>query len=233
MADKKAKRPSFTTPKGTFKYPRLNEPDFGNDKFPKPEGAFKLKLVMPKADAEVLIEKLQPMYDEAMAEAKAKFKELKPETRKKLKEVTENALFTELLDPETEEATGDVEFSFAMTHSGKDKKTDKVWKRYVAIFDAKGLRMKPAPQIWGGTVGKVSFTPSPYFVPGTGAAGLKLNLNAVQVIDLVSNGERSAEGYGFGAEEGYEFEAPAKEETFSDTSDNEATTAEDDGSADF
>jgi hypothetical protein len=62
------------------------------------------------------------------------------------------------------------------------------------------------PNIWGGSEGKVSFAVSSYFIPGTAAAGLKLMLNGVQIIDLVSNGSRSADSHGFGEEEGYGYD---------------------------
>lgn len=114
--------------------------------------------------------------------------------------------------------------------SGKNK--GRKWVSRPGIFDAKGKRlvrpifmemvdselkgdtllMKAGPAIWGGSVGKVSYevgvdveTGEPgYFIPGTGAAGLSLRLKAVQVLKLVSGGDRDASGYGFGVEEGYE-----------------------------
>lgn len=40
------KRPTYTTPTGTFKYPALTKPDYGNEKFPKPDGEFKTRVIM-------------------------------------------------------------------------------------------------------------------------------------------------------------------------------------------
>jgi len=56
--------------------------------------------------------------------------------------------------------------------------------------------------VWGGTVGKVSYVIVPWYVPSLGF-GVRLQIEAVQVINLVTRGERSAEAYGFSAEEGY------------------------------
>lgn len=206
MADKKFKLPSFTSPRGTFRYPALSKPDYGTESFPKPDGEFKVTLILSQAAAEPLIAKLKPIYDAAIEGGKEKFKDLKIEARKKLKEVTEQPLFAEEYDKETEEPTGNVLFTFKMAASGTSKKDGSRWSRKPAIFDAKGkpLTGSNIPDIWGGTEGKVSFEASPYFIPGTALAGLKLRLQAVQVIDLVSGGQRNAGAYGFGEEDGFE-----------------------------
>src|SRR6202035_5432901 len=80
------------------------------------------------------------------------------------------------------------------------------WSRRPAIFDAKGTSLKNCPTIWGGTVGKVGFSvvEGGYFIPGTGAVGLKLGLEGVQIIDLRSGAARTAAQMGFDAEEGFD-----------------------------
>jgi len=251
LAEKKKARPTLTSPKGTFKYPRLNEPDFGNDKYPKKDGEFSVSIVMPRADADAFIatkfkalegKSLADLHAEAMAAGKAEFAKFKKDRREKLKSVTENPIYAVEYNQETDEETGNVIFKFAMKYRTavwkNNKKTDQTRTNECVIFDSKGLRMKKAPNIWGGTVGKVSFSPSAYFIEGTAAAGLKLNLNAVQVIELVSNGAKSADQYGFGEEEGYTYEEPAAEQAdefgseASNTPAEEGATA-DDGSSDF
>jgi len=212
MADKKPQNFKATTPRGVFRYPALDKPDFGNEKFPKPNGVYKVQLILSEADAEPLIAKLKPIYDQAIADGEVEFKGLKVEARKKLKELTQNDLYAIEYDKDTEEPTGNLIFKFDMTASGENKKKEK-WSRKPAIFDAKGKPMLKVPQVWGGTEGKVSFEASPYFIPGTGSAGLKLRLNAVQIIELVSGGQRSSSDYGFDEEEGYE----ASDEQASDT----------------
>lgn len=186
-------------------------------------------------EAKAFIKELTPHYQAAMAEASEKFKELPVGTRKAfekkgIKGPQENPLFSEIYDKETEEATGEIFFKFAMKASGVSKKTNKPWSRKPTIFDAKGKRMVKLPAIWGGTIGRVAFEPGPYFIPGTAAAGLKLNLVGAQVIDLVAGGERSAKDLGFGEEEGYEHSDT--DGPFEDASGDEKT-ADDDGSGDF
>ena len=201
---KRTSAPQFTSFKGTFKYPKLNEPD---TKF-KAEGEYSVKLIGNSSDATVqaLIAKLRPMHEAAVARGKAMIK--------KGKSLSVNPLYNEVFDETTEEPTGEIEFTFKMGASGTYKngpKAGQTWTRKPGLFDAKGNAMSNAPSIWGGTVGKVSFevgvdreSGEPgYFVPGTGTAGLSLRLLAVQVIDLVSGGQRTAAGYGFGEEEGY------------------------------
>lgn len=239
MADtKKSKRPpkiKGTSPVGVFAWPKINKPDFGNEDYPKPAGEFSVVLVMDKDTPEfsAFVEKYQPMHDKAVAKAKTLFKDLKPETRKKLEKkggVTVNDLYTELLDENTEEPTGKVKIKFAMTASGERKSDGTKWFARPAAFDAKGQPIplffkapgkphdgKPipsAPQIWNGTQGRVAFavgvhddgTPG-YFISGTGAAGLKLGLEAVKVLVLKSGGDRDASSYGFdGEDEGYAFD---------------------------
>ncbi|UHX60257.1 single-stranded DNA-binding protein [Ralstonia phage vRsoP-WF2] len=204
MAEKKQRNPSFTSPRGIARYPALNKPDYGNEQFPKPDGEYKVQLILSEAEAQPLIEKLQPLYDAAIEEGKAKFKELKVEQRKKLGALKENDLYATEYDQETEEPTGNLIFKFTMQAGGKNKKGEP-WSRKPALFDAKGKPLpKNAPAIWGGSEVKVSFEAAPYFIPGTGAAGLKLRLQAAQVLELVTGGQRSADAYGFGAEDGYE-----------------------------
>jgi hypothetical protein len=217
---KKEKLPSFVSPKGVFRYPALTSPDYGTKEFPKADGEYKVQLILTEAEAQPLIEKLQPLFDAAISEGHEKFKELKVEQRKKLGELKVNDIYATEYDQETEDPTGNLIFKFTMKASGKDKKGG-TWERKPALFDAKGTPLKDVKGIWGGTVGKVSFDVSPYFIPGSGAAGIKLRLNAVQVIDLVSGGGRDAEGFGFEKEDGYEAETTESTNEFKDESTDE------------
>jgi hypothetical protein len=219
MSDK-TERPTLklTTPRIRLAWPKLNEPDYGTKDYPKPDGEFSTKGILKLDDpaTRAFIAKLQPFHDQAIELGKAEFAKLKPETRKKLKEVTVNPLYTELLDKETEEPTGDIEFKFAKKASYEAKKGPKAGQRIqtrLAIYDGLGTVIQRVPDIWSGTIAKVSFTATSYFIPGTGAAGVKLNLDAVQIIVLRKGGEKSAAEHGFGKEDdGYAYsegDAPA------------------------
>lgn len=228
----RVKAPTFTTGKGVFKYPKLSAVDFGNKEFPKKDGEYSTGLVA-RADEPWLVDllaKLEPLHQQAIANGETAFKALKAEQRKKLGSLKVNALVTEILDPDTEEPTGEVSFKFSQRASGEyqnGKKTGQFWDTRPTIFgpDAKVLvkgfrfrdredgeeitdvHVKAKPEIWGGTVGKVSFEVGlnkdqepGYFIAGTGTAGLKLSLTAVQVIELVEGGQKDASSYGFGDE---------------------------------
>lgn len=224
MADAN-KRPSFpkvTTPRVTFRYPKLHEPDYGNDNFPKPNGEYSVQAIMQLGDpaTQAFIEQMTPLHDAAVAEAEAEFAKLPKASRVKLKEVSVNPLYTVVYDKETEEETGEIFFKFTMVASGEYKKGPKAgqtWNRKPAIFDARGMKITQVPEVGGGTIGKVSFEARPYFIKGTGAAGLKLALEAAQIIDLKQWGEKDASGYGFGEEEdGYTHAGGFQDETGSD-----------------
>ena len=75
------------------------------------------------------------------------------------------------------------------------------WEQKPVIFDSKGTPFEPDGVIWGGTVAKISFTPSLYSVAAIGT-GISLRLKAVQIIDLVKGGN-SSDTYGFTEEEGH------------------------------
>jgi hypothetical protein len=212
MSDNKKRpaNPKFTTSKGKFKYPRLNEPDMGNDDYPKPNGEYSVQLVQTAEEAKPLIDKLTPLFEKAKEDGAEEFAKLPPAARKKLKDVTVNDFFSTEFDKETEEETGNLIFKFKMTASGVSKKTGKKWSRKPVVFDAKGKPLVNAPSIWGGTIGKVNFEVSPYFIKGTAAVGISLRLQAVQVIELVSGQGRDASDYGFGEEEGYAHEDTAE-----------------------
>lgn len=230
MTEQKQKRElvKVVSPKATFRYPKLSEPDFGNEQYPKPNGEYSVQLLLSAEEAKPLIDKLQPVHDKAVSEGQIGFDNLPVARRKQLKNLSVNPLFTEEFDKETEEPTGNVIFKIKMPASGTYKKTGKPYTRKPVIYDAQGEIVKTVPQIWGGTVGKVSFEAGPYFIIGTGTAGVSFYLNAVQIIELRSGGGGDAASHGFGKEEGFTYEeasTPAQKEGFG--------AAEDDGEEDF
>lgn len=231
MANSKPKAPKITTPKGTFKFPRLNEPD---TKF-KADGEYSVKLILDGEQAEKLIKKLQPYYDEAVKAGEAAYKKLPVKTRKQ-NDFKTVPFYHPVYDDDTEEETGDYEFTFKMKASGENKKTGKRWTMKPVVFDAKGVPLKKVPNVWGGTVGKVSFS-IPYmqddneapgfFTVGVGA-GLSLRLEAVQIIELVSGGgSRNAKDYGFGEEDGFSADDVTDEDDEEDEDEDDTDGSED------
>jgi hypothetical protein len=220
------KRPKFTSPKGTFKFPKLTEPD---TKF-KPEGEYSVKLLLDTDTPECA--KLIRMIDEAAAESLAENKAKAKNVAEAKKWETKSVPYQDVLDEETGEPTGVTEFSFKMTASGTSKKTGKDWTRKPALFDAKGQPIKGSPKIGGGTVGKVSFELMKWGTLQLGAS-VKLALEAAQIIDLKEWGEQSASSFGFGKEEGYEYAADGEFGDETDGFEEKSDDAPQDDNTDF
>lgn len=226
MADNKKKNNNEKFfAKGILKYPRLNAPDYGTDNFPKEGGEYNTKVIISGAELERLQKKMDRIYDEAIAEGKEKF-EKKAVAKRKKTPFAENPYFTPVYN-EDEEETGDFEISVKTKASGVSKKTGKKWSRKVPLYDAKLNKLSPNVNVYGGTVAKVSFTVSPYFVDANHLAGLSLRLEGVQVLELVSGGEASASSLGFEEEDGFEYDGSADEDE-DDVAEDEDDEEEDD-----
>lgn len=187
----KTKRPRFTTPTGIAIYPRLTRPD---TKF-NADGVYQVKLAVDGALAQGMVDQIDEMMKVALTEAKATEAAKDKAKRKTPKQC----------DPPytVDDETGVVTFSFKRKASGINKKTEETWKAKVAIFDAKGKPMAD-PNVGGGTKMKVSYSPTTFYIAGPVGAGVKLNLEAVQIIDLVEySGGGDSSSYGFGEEEGF------------------------------
>lgn len=199
---------------GTLVWPKLTEPDFGSDKFPKEDGEFSTKLRFETSDPgfQALRAKLEPYLEEALVEARKKFAALSPKnlnvlSKKGITEPVLNELFADVYDKEGNLMEGVVELKFKKAYSGVYKsgpKAGQTWKTKVPLFDSLGQPFKKGVAIWGGSTGIVSFDfiRGGYFIEGQGAYGLGLKIAAVQIAKLKQGGERDAAGYGFGAIDG-------------------------------
>ena len=216
-----AKKETITTPAGKAFRPYIVVP---SDKFKK-EGEYSIKLILTKEAAVPLLTKLQPLYDDAVAEAQATFKAEPVAKGSKRGELKIWPLYNVVYD-EDENETDEIIFNFGTPASGVTK-SGKAWERKVAIFDANGKPIKTKGlQVWSDSVVRINFTPSAWYVKANGC-GLSLRLNAVQIIDLVSGGNRSADSYGFDVVEGgYSHDVFDEDHTPLDAAD--ATDAADD-----
>lgn len=232
MADKR-KYHRFITPKATFRYPKILKPDYGTKEFPKPHGEYSVQAVFRLDDPafQKMLAQLQVLHDQAVARGREEFSKLKVDQRKKLGKITVNPLYTVLYDQDTEEETGEVMMKFSCRHSFKDKKTEET--RLLSPPDVFDAFKKPVKNVdpWSGTTGKVAFSVEDggYFIPSDGKVGISMRLSAVQIIDLVEGGQRSADSYGFDEEDG--FDGSGRDEVSENDADED--TDEDDGSADF
>lgn len=229
---KKPSYPQVTTPKGVAIWPRLNAPD---TKY-KAEGRYTAKIAIDGDDPalEALKEQVYALRDEKLEEVKAEITEkLTKQGKKGLIAKTIAALeladpFTAEEDGETGEETGRVLINAGMNASGVYKsgpKTGKQWKRKPDIFTATGTKLENPPAIGSGSVLKLAVELFPYYAASDKSVGVSFRLNAVQLLTLVSFGERDASAYGFGEEEGDDI---ADGNPFSEDEDTD-TDASDDG----
>lgn len=223
MAEKKKEKQSFTTPKGTLLFASIKEIDYGTEDYPCKEGRFKVTLSLPKKEAKVLLGKLEAEIDQAKDAAQDAFEDLKPQTRKKLGEMRFNDVAQEEYDAD-ENPTGNYRFVFRTSAFYKTKDgTEK--KKTVPVFDSLNQPVKLPDEIGNGSIGRIAFTVSPYFVEGTGVGGLSLYLNAIQLVDYQRPGERSAEAYGFEVDEEDGFVASQVDEEDEAEEDNDTEEA--------
>lgn len=202
----KPKRIRIVTPQGVAKFPYLTTPDtqFNSD------GEYKVNIILDPADPDVqpFLDRLDELATEAVEKAKTDL--IAGAKTPKLGERAAEAVipqepYREDLDSEGE-PTGKIEVRFK-TRARGTRKDGSVWTRTVNLFDAKGKPLGEGVAVYGGAVIKVNFTPNPYYVAGTKAAGISLQLNAVQVLELSSGADASF--YGFSSEEGFDSEDDA------------------------
>jgi len=210
------KKERFTSPKGIFRYPRLGTPD---TKF-KPEGEYSNELVLQadSKEAQTILTKLKEAEAACLADVKSKAKT--PAEAKKWE--IKNHPYRMLEDDDGNE-TGELAIKFTAKASGVSKKDGKKWERKVPVFDAVGTPLTDV-NVGGGSIGKISYTIIPYATSTSVGAGIKLALEAVQVVELKEFGTQNAKGFGFEEEEGYT--ASAKDD-FGDAKGDDKDDAED------
>lgn len=244
MSDNKPKITKMNTPVGVAIWPKLTEADYGTKDYPKPEGEYSVKMRFKETDPAFVSfrEKMEAFIPAVEEMATEEFNGLKKPQRDKLKAPTFNDVFVTVYD-EDEEPTGEVEMKFSMKAGGVVKKgprAGKKWSRRPDIFDAFGRKVPPSAgvEIWGGSelIIAFNFREDGYFIPATGAWGIKLQLDAAQIITLRQGGERSAEDHGFKAQEGGfnadAYTPPARESDEADDGEDEYSTPETSGEAD-
>ena len=172
------KSPRFATPVGRAVYPHLNRPD---TKF-HDLGIYKADVSVPVEEAKELMGKLTDYFKQNVGTAANKF---------------DNTMFKLDVD-EDGEPTGTVTFKLRVKNRmGRD---GSVWDRKPKMFDA-SLTPCPEANPWGGTEMRVNF--EAYAWDAGGKKGVSLQPVAIQIINLVSGGGASAEGFGFEATEGF------------------------------
>lgn len=173
---------NYVTCKGKAIYPHLRTPDT----FEGADLGFTIRLMPSVEDAQKFEEFLRKELDKAAS--------LPEFAGKKLND--RNALIGM---GETQE--GDTVFKFKTKSTYRTKSGD-VMNRVIPIYDSQGKPLPKNVDVGHGSIVKVAYSIHPYYKTKT-IKGLTLYLNAVQVLELVERSdERSAESFGFGAEEG-------------------------------
>lgn len=190
------------TPKGVAIWPQLNTP---GKKYNKYEA--KLRLDADDPEVQAFKAKLEQMRDEFYeAEVARLMGEKKAAVAKQL---TKADVLIPELDQETGEETGYLILKATMTASGvvqNGPRKGQPWSQKPDIFDAKGKRLLNPPLIYGGSELKLSIEARPYAKPSDKTVGVSKDLRAVQIIKLVTGGQRGFSEYGFGEEDGDEIE---------------------------
>jgi hypothetical protein len=201
----KATRTKIVTPKGLAKWAKVSIPD---TKF-NPDGVYSIDICIPEDECKSLCSLLDGIVNTQFEETKA---ELKPA---KAKELQVHKPY-QLEYNENDEETGNIIFKFVKNAVITTKKGDKIEVK-PKIYDAKGIEVTTLLNIGNGSTIKVSGQGSPWYVPATGKVGVKLYLDAVQVINVVEFGGGNAESYGFGEEEGFTVDNNATPPSFEET----------------
>lgn len=193
-----AKFQEVTTPTGTAIWPRLNQPDTKFDK----NGVYSMRLRLEGEPAAHLSKLIDVAFEKLYREECAK------RGRKALKKAAlpyKPAVDKEKDGTETPVA-GAIDFNMKRKASG-ERRDGSRWEATVALFDAANPPKPTNVEVWGGSKVRACFALVPWFTDSLGF-GVRLELRAVQVVELVQGGQRQAEGYGFSSEEGG-FSAPA------------------------
>jgi hypothetical protein len=195
LADKQ-KFLNIVTPAGSALWCKIFVPD---TKY-KAEGEYSTKMVLPADEAgeliDILKEEVEIIWNETIPG-------LKPAVAKQM---ARSYPFTDELDEETGDETGNLIFKFT-TRASYKKKDGSTGENSVALFDASGKAIPKgaSPRIGNGSLIKVSATVIPFSSPGTKKIGVSLRLRAVQLVQLEEYAGGDGGSYGFGASDGYTY----------------------------
>ena len=233
------KRPKFKaklTPMAEARWAHIHKP---NTKFNE-MGVFQTELILDIEDEKTheFTSELQEMLDKVEEWAEAELEEMKqkkPKLKKTLGPLQQYKPWEEEIDDEGEDlGTISVRFKKAATY--KDKKSGKVIKNKVNLFDAKGKLIKQKIAIGNGSKIVIEYYPSPFLqiTNNIPTYGLSLKLNKVQVVVLEAFGSDTSSSFktmegGFDAEE---YEGYDEAETVEEVEETDDETVEE-GEADF
>lgn len=202
MADsKKPKLERITLPRGIAVYPKLATPDEYKGK-----KKYSIGVKFKKTDVEKLLASLTEKAEAYLAETKEKLtKEMgeakgakKADLKKKIEGLTLHLPFKPDFDDDGNE-NDYVIIKSSMNDHFKDK-AGKVVPLRPDLYDSKAVKLKKPIDVWGGSEVKVNAAILPTYVDASGACGITLRLQGVQIL-VLRQGGASAESMGFSKEE--------------------------------
>lgn len=217
------------TPTGTARFPWLTKPD---TKF-NAAGEYKTELVIDPStkDGAEFVERLEAEADKAYQSAQAELKAKGGKHIAAAKKLTKHMPLEDDYDDNGDE-TGLKVIKMKSKASGTTK-AGKNWERVIPLFDAAGVQVpKGSISIFGGSRLKIEVVLNPFSMPATNTAGLNLQIEAIQIIELSggSGGGGTASSHGFGVEaDGFSASSiPGADSSFNDAPSQEGQEPEQD-----
>lgn len=200
LYDKRSDYPQLITPAGAAVWPNLNSPDYT---YKEEFGEYNVKLRIPIDSAELakFREPVEKLLDDAF---EAQKKELVDAKKKALAaKLVKVDPFKEEEDQETGEPTGFVVIRASMNAGGRRKKDGKEFSMAPDFFNRVGKKLKNPPKIGSGSKLKAGVRLRDYYFAKDKEIGVSFDLEAVQILTVETfGGNRSADDYGFGTEDG-------------------------------
>lgn len=179
----------YTSALGTAEpYAYIAKPDYGNEErgFGNPRGVYKVDLTIPNKDpkCQKMVDEIVRVHEEAYAAAVEEYEANPPQVargKKPLKPYEGDMPFFDNGD-------GTTTFKFKCYASFQDRKTKETKHINLAVVDSKGKKIEEVPIIGGGSKLRVKFSLVPYKWNTAVGASVKLQLEAVQLIELATFG---------------------------------------------
>ena len=219
-----------TTPAGIAVYPHLHEADTKYDD----AGVYTSKLRFDLDKAQDLLTFLQSEMDMSLEEAQEKWNTAVSEEKDARKKRKLKAKPPEAADTpwDIDEEEGTVEVNFKMKASGTSRRDGRHWTRRPKLYDAQLAVVPFGVKVGGGSVLKVGFNVSRFWTSMVGA-GIALQLEAVQILELKEFHSVTAEEAGFEvADGGFSAADLTTEDTDTPTTAEEPTAGETEKSPD-
>lgn len=186
----KDKSPSISAlgPRAELRHVMIHEPDFEYDK----DGVYKAVMYMDAEEAQEFIEDHAELYEAAETLMKEMDKKRKPADRKKnparlqdIGSLVYEPIPEDAPDDFEPEPTGEVSFNFKTKtfFKGRD---GSIRENVVKVYDRKGEQIPndERPKIGNGSIGRIRYFAKPYWIPGSGMAGVAFYLEAIKILEL-------------------------------------------------